>query len=293
MMAAAAGDLADRFNAADRGLDFGNVDVVAGYRRSLSPDLAAVVEAGSRTRAPSYQELYLWLPLQATGGLADGRTYIGNLDLDAERSNEINAGLDWTAGSFSLSPRVYYRRVDDYIQGVPAADMTAGMIASMMSGAPALQFDNVDAELYGFDMAWRYGITENLAVDGVASLVRGERRDTDDYLYRLTPDNVTVGLDYRRQRYTLRGEVVAYRRQDRVAAYNGETETAGYALVNLEFAWSPLPSLTLEAAVENLLDREYRDHLTGLNRAGGSDIPVAERLPGAGRSFAAGLTYRF
>ena len=293
MMAAAAGDLADRFNAADRSLDFGNVDVVAGYRRSLSPDLAAVVEAGSRTRAPSYQELYLWLPLQATGGLADGRTYIGNLDLDAERSNEINAGLDWSAGRLSLSPRVYYRRVDDYIQGVPATDMTADMIASMMSGAPALRFDNVDAELYGFDMAWRYGITENLAVDGVASLVRGKRRDTDDYLYRLTPDNVTVGLDYRRQRYTLRGEVVAYRRQDRVAAYNGERETAGYALVNLEFAWSPLPALTLEAAVENLLDREYRDHLTGLNRAGGSDIPVAERLPGAGRSFAAGLTYRF
>jgi len=293
MMAAGAGELADRFNAADRDLDFGNVDAVVGYRRSLSSDLVLTAELGSRTRAPSYQELYLWLPLQATGGLADGRTYIGNLDLDAERSNEINVGMDWSAGALSVAPRVYYRRVDDYIQGVPATDMTADMLASMMSGEPALQFDNVDADLYGFDMAWRYTITQNLAIDGVASVVRGERRDADDYLYRLAPDNASVGLDYRRGRYMFRGEFVAYRRQDRVAAYNGETETAGYALVNLEFGWAPLPSLTLEAAVQNLLDREYRDHLTGLNRAGGSDIPIGERLPGAGRSIAAGLTYRF
>jgi len=293
MMAPAVGELADRFNAAERSLDFGNVDVVAGYRRNLTADLAAVLEIGSRTRVPSYQELYLWLPLQATGGLADGRIYTGNLRLDAERSNEINAGLDWNGGRLSVSPRFYYRRVDDYIQGVPATDMTANMIATMMSDAPALQFGNVDAELYGFDVAWRYGITANLAIDGAASVVRGERRDLEDDLYRLAPDNVTVAVDYRRQRYTLRGELVAYRRQYRVAAYNGETETTGYALVNLAFGWAPLPSLTLEAAVENLLDREYRDHLTGLNRAGGSDIPVGERLPGAGRSFAAGLTYRF
>jgi iron complex outermembrane receptor protein len=202
-------------------------------------------------------------------------------------------GLDWSAGALSVAPRLYYRRVDDYIQGVPATDMAADMIATMMSGGPALQFDNVDADLYGFDVAWRYAITDSLAIDGVASLVRGERRDADDYLYRLAPDNASVGLGYQRGRYTLRGEVTAYRRQDRVAAYNGETQTPGYALVNLEFGWSPLPSLTLEAAVQNLLDREYRDHLTGLNRAGGSDIPVGERLPGAGRSVAAGLTYRF
>ncbi len=293
MMAAAVGELAERFNAAGRSIDFGNVDVVAGYRRNLTTDLAAVVEVGSRTRAPSYQELYLWLPLQATGGLADGRTYIGNLRLEAERSNEVNVGLDWNAGRLSVSPRFYYRRVDDYIQGVPATDMTANMIASMMSGAPALQFDNVDADLYGFDLAWRYGITANLVIDGTASVVRGERRDLNDDLYRLAPDNVTVALDYRRERYTLRGELVAYRRQHRVAVYNGETESAGYALVNLAFGWAPRRSLTLEVAVENLLDREYRDHLTGLNRAGGSDIPIGDRLPGAGRSFAAGLTYRF
>lgn len=293
MMAAGADRLAEAFNAADRSLDFRNLDLVASYRHTLSRRLTATVEFGSRTRAPSYQELYLWLPLQATGGLADGRTYIGNLGLDSERSNEVNVGLSWTAERLTVAPQAYYRRIDDYIQGVPAGDMTANMIASMMSGAPALEFSNVDAAIYGMDVAWRYGLTDTLALDGTASLVRGTRRDTDDHLYRLAPDNIAVGLTYRRQTVTLRSELVVAARQDRVAAYNGEQETPGYGLVNVELVWAALPALTFEAAVENVLDREYRDHLTGINRAGGSAIPVGDRLPGPGRSVTAGFSWQF
>lgn len=293
MMAMNAGMLADAFNAAGRSLDFGNLDAVAAYRRSLSPALTLVAELGSRTRAPAYQELYLWLPLQATGGLADGRTYVGNLALEAERSNELNLGLDWSGERFAISPQVYYRRIDDYIQGVPAAIPAADRMAAMMSGASALQFDNVDAVIYGADLAWRYALTDTVSLDGSASIVRGERRDADDELYRIAPHNATVAVSYTRDTYTLRGELIAYRGQDRVAAYNGEQPSAGYGLVNLEFVWVALPSLTLQAALRNALDREYRDHLTGLNRAGGSDIPVGERLAGEGRSVAAGFTWHF
>ena len=94
MMGMNAGQLADAFNAADRNLSFGNIEAVFKYSKQLTRDLAVNVDIGSKTRAPSYQELYLWLPLQATGGLADGRNYIGNLGLSAERSNEIAVGID-------------------------------------------------------------------------------------------------------------------------------------------------------------------------------------------------------
>jgi len=84
-----AGDAADmlaaRFNDADRDLRFRNLDAVVKYRRPVFNNAEFSMELGSRTRAPSYQELYLWLPLQATGGLADGRNYIGNLQLDSEQ----------------------------------------------------------------------------------------------------------------------------------------------------------------------------------------------------------------
>jgi hypothetical protein len=138
MMGMNAGQLADAFNAADRKLNFGNLETVIKYSRQMTRELAFNLDIGSKTRAPSYQELYLWLPLQATGGLADGRNYIGNLDLSPERSNEIVLGLDWSGDRFSISPQAYYRDVSDYIQGVPATVMPANMLATMMSGNGAL-----------------------------------------------------------------------------------------------------------------------------------------------------------
>ena len=44
--------------------------------------------------------------------------------------------------------------------------------------------------------------------------------------------------------------------------------------------------------VDNLADREYVDHLAGVNRVrGNADLAVGERLPGFGRSFFARFDY--
>lgn len=293
IMSGSAQELADAFNAADRSLRFENFDVVARYRRDLTQDMQFRLELGSKTRAPSYQELYLWLPLQATGGLADGRNYIGNLDLDTERSNEINVGLAWATGNFQFSPQIYYKDVSDFIQGVPTTNMAANMLAMMMSGSPALQFENVDARIYGIDLAWQYAVNDRVYLDGIGSYTRGERSDVSDNLYRLAPPNASLGISYVAESWALRSEVVGYARQDNVSAFNDETATPGYGLLNLSLNLTPYQSLRLELQVHNLLDKTYQDHLAGVNRVNGSDIPVGERLYGPERSISAGVIYQF
>jgi iron complex outermembrane receptor protein len=285
--------LVDAFNAADRDLRFDSVDAVLKYRRSADNGTEWHVELGSKTRAPSYQELYLWLPLQATGGLADGRSYIGDLGLEEERSNEITLGFGKTAGRFSVSPQVFYRRVDGYIQGVPSSNMIANMVAQMMSGAPALQFANVDAEIFGADMAWKVELTDRWYLDGIATYARGKRRDVNDNLYRLAPPNASVGVTRDSEGLAITAEVIAYAKQDKVSAFNDEQATSGYALTNLEMAWYPTESLRLEARVDNLFDRTYQDHVAGINRANGSDIPVGERLYGIERTASFGMIWSF
>jgi iron complex outermembrane receptor protein len=285
--------LADAFNAADRDLRFDSVDAVLKYRRSADNGTEWHIELGSKTRAPSYQELYLWLPLQATGGLADGRSYIGDLGLEEERSNEITLGFGKTAGRFSVSPQVFYRRVDGYIQGVPSSNMIANMVAQMMSGAPALQFANVDAEIFGADMAWKVELTDRWYLDGIATYARGKRRDVNDNLYRLAPPNASVGVTRDSEGLAITAEVIAYAKQDKVSAFNDEQATSGYALTNLEMAWYPTESLRLEARVDNLFDRTYQDHVAGINRANGSDIPVGERLYGIERTASFGMIWSF
>ena len=59
MMGMNAGLLADAFNAANRELSFANVDAVFKYSRDLTANLRINADLGSKTRAPSYQELYL------------------------------------------------------------------------------------------------------------------------------------------------------------------------------------------------------------------------------------------
>ena len=285
--------LADAFNAADRSLDWTTVDIVAKYRRSVSPGTEWHIEVGSKTRAPSYQELYLWLPLQATGGLADGRSYVGGLGLDEERSNEITVGLGKDIGGMTLSPGIFYRRVDGYIQGTASSNMTANMVSQMMSGSPALEFTNVDAEIWGADLAWKLALNELWYLDGIASYVRGTRRDVDDNLYRLAPPNASVGLTRATERLSTTVEVVGYSSQEKVSRYNGEQETPGYGLVNLAVVWKPVDAVRLEARLDNAFNRTYQDHVAGINRAGGSAMAVGERLYGVERTASAGVFWSF
>jgi iron complex outermembrane receptor protein len=285
--------LADSFNSANRDLSWSSADVLLKYGYRMGSDTEWLFELGSKTRAPSYQELFLWLPLEATGGLADGRTYIGNLGLKEERSNEVVVGLSTTTGRVSFAPQVFFKRIDDYIQGTPSSNTTANMVATMMSGNPALEWNNVDAEIWGADLAWKVDLTDKLFLDGIATAVRGRRTDIADNLYRLAPFNGSVGLTWVANSWSLKSEVVAYAKQDKVSSYNAEQSTAAYQLVNLAFAWSPTASLRVEARVDNLLDETYQDHVTGRNRAAGSDIPIGDRLYGAERTLSAGLIYTF
>ena len=285
--------LADAFNAAGRDLAWDSVDAVLKYRLHSGDDSEWRFELGSKTRAPSYQELYLWLPLQATGGLADGRSYIGGLGLDAERSNEITIGYGWEDGRVSVSPQVFFRRVDGYIQGIPSTNNVANRVSEMMSGAPALEFANVDAEIYGFDLAFKVELADHWYVDGIASYARGRRTDVSDNLYRLAPPNASLGLTFERELLSATAEVVAYAKQDKVSAYNDEQATPGYGLVNAALAWYPLDALRLEVRADNLFDKAYQDHVAGINRANGSDIPVGERLYGAERTLSAGVIFNF
>ena len=77
-------NLRDNFNAADRSKTDTNVDWVARFLRPLSDTIDVEIGIARKTRSPSYQERYLWVPLQSTGGLADGNVYIGDINLDPE-----------------------------------------------------------------------------------------------------------------------------------------------------------------------------------------------------------------
>jgi iron complex outermembrane receptor protein len=289
----AIGALQDRFNNADRSQSDTNYDLVARLNRPLSSELSLTLEGARKSRSPSYQERYLWIPLQATNGLADGHNYMGGIELDPEVAMELGLGLAWRHRDAYLEPQLFYRQVNDYIQGIPSTDPLVIAVSTAGGDPNPLQFANVDAVLYGADATWGISLDEGFALDGVLSYVRGERDDVSDNLYRIAPLNGRATLSYRRDDWWAAAEGVAYARQDKVSATNDELATSGYGLLNLRAGLSLGQSLSLSAGVENLLDREYADHLAGINRVAGSDVPPGVRLPGIGRSFFLALNWRY
>lgn len=280
--------LAAAFNAGDRDWSGGTVDLAARFWRDLG-DVTPRLTLARKTRAPNAVERFSWMPTEASGGLADGNIYVGDRTLRAETAWVVEGGFDWRRGAAWARPTIYYRRVDDYIQGVPfddtpgVADTRVEMVAAMSGDPTPLRFANVDAELYGFDMDFGLQVTDRLRLDGVASLVRGERRDVSDDLYRVAPPTVRLAATWDETDWSVGAEVAGTLRQTHVSAGNDEAPSGGYALVNLRGAWRLRPGLQLEAGVENLFDRDYRVHLAGRNRVADSDVALGERLPGAGR----------
>ncbi len=286
--------LRDAFNASDRSQTDDNIDAALVLAYHFEPNLAVEAGVARKTRSPVHQERYLWLPLETTGGLSDGNLYIGDVNLDPETAWQFELGLEWTSERLRLAPRAFYHHVDDYIQGVPATNAAAIMVATMNGDPTPLQYANVDARLWGVDVEWALPINERWQLSGILSWVRGERRDIDDDLFRLAPLNALVDLSYQRSAWSLTLEAELYASQDRVSLTNDEPTTDGYGLFNVygRYAFAGT-GLSIAGGVENLFDRTYRPHLNGINRVAASDVAVGSRIPGDGINAFVQLGWQF
>jgi iron complex outermembrane receptor protein len=281
--------LANAFAAADRNWSGTSID--ASLR--LWADIGAFtprLTLAHKTRAPSLVERLSWLPTEASGGLADGNIYVGSTDLKIERAWVGEIGFDWQGDNAYARPVIFYRRIDDFIQGVPF-DNSPGVIntpvemVAAASGDPTpLRFANTDATIWGTDIAFGGTLSGPLRLDGVASYVRAERRNITDNLYRIAPANgrLAVSWDAARWSMSLEGQFVA--KQSSVSAINNEASSKSHALANLYGHWLIRDGVRLDFGVENLFNTYYLEHLAGYNRITDSDVAVGARLPGAGRS---------
>ena len=298
MMNNLAGSLSTQFNNDNVAQTDTNVDAFVRLSYQTDGDATWYVGAARKTRSPSYQERYLWIPLEATGGLADGKTYIGNPNLNPEVAHEIELGLDLENSRYGIYPRIFYKRVSDYIQGTPSTNVTANNFARMMAnmgmGMPnPLQFTNVEARFYGLDIDSNYAVNDKITLRAILNIVRADRRDINDNLYRVSPDNVLVALDYRGNGWTGSIESVTYADQNRIAITNSELKTEGYSLVNVVARSSVADGIEVSFGAENLFDESYLDHLAAYNRAYNPDIASRARMPGLGRNFYARVMWNF
>jgi len=307
MLAPLISTLASNFNHSQLSQNDNLFDVTLQLSQRINENITLKLGAARKQRAASYQERYLWSPLESTSGLADMRTYIGDVNLKPETSYNVDVGFDWKSERTYFTPRVFFKRVKDYIQGTPLTSGTAynfrvaqgNMIkgGSFCTNNPSspfcmpLQFSNTDAEFYGADAGFGVNITDRIALDGTISYVRGKRKDIADNLYRIAPLNSNINLSYYGDVWSVSAQSMFYGKQDKVSTSNSEKKTAGYSLFNLQGRYAIHRNIEFSAGINNILDRFYQDHLGGYNRVSTdvsgqtSAVAAGVRMPGQGRNF--------
>jgi iron complex outermembrane receptor protein len=251
---------------------FTPVSYAFGGLYTLNSNWALASNLSHNERAPSYFELY------ANGAhLATAQFEIGNSNFNEEQSNGLDAQLRWKDGKNSFNIGAYYTRFSNFIGLLTTGDTDAD------SDLPIAQFSTFAATFKGLEADGKFNLTDNLDFTARGDYVNATNRDNGDALPRISPLRVGAGLQYQKNRFGAKLDVLRAFKQDRTDG--NELATDGYTNLSALVTYKLPSKLNMElfAKANNLLDQEIREHASFLK-----DI-----APQAGRSLLLGLRADF
>ncbi len=212
----------------------------------------------SASRMPDAQELYIGLQRIPTMMNPGASNWLGNPSLDPPRNNQADVGLIFRGERFFLSGTAFFSRIDDYINIVTLADPD-GPDAGTLPGAKS--YDNVDAQLWGGEIAGQLSLPWDLYLSGNLAYTRGENRETNKPLAEMPPLSGAFAVRYDNGSWFVELEEEFADRQDRVDQALNEAETAGWGVTHLK-AGANIDRWSVFAGVNNLFDKYYFSHLS-------------------------------
>lgn len=211
----------------------------------------------SGVRTPDPQELYIGLQRIPTMMMPMATNWIGNPDLDATRNNQIDLGVKISGAGYYLNTSIFYSDLQDYIYLVDLPDPDG-----MGVGLPAARtYQNIDATLYGGEVAGQIALPFDLYASGTLSYVRGENDDTNEDLVEIPPLQGQASLRWDIDSYFVELTERFAGKQNKVDDSLREQETAGWAVTDIKAGanWS---NWSLYGGINNLFDKFYHTHLS-------------------------------
>lgn len=156
---------------------------------------------------------------------------------------------------------------------------------------------NVDTQSHGFEFDGQLTLTAEWELTASLSYVRGKNKTDQLALAQQPPLQARLGLNYQLERWNLGGQIRTAQAQHRLAPHQGtiagldSTSTAGYAVTALNASWQASSALQVHFGVDNLLNKQYAEHLSR-NAAAIGGYPSLIKVPEPGRNYWAYLSYR-
>ncbi len=195
-----------------------------------------------------------------------------NPNLEPESVWSYDIGLKTRGERWQAEIYLFYSDYEDKIGSRETGEITS-------SGRVVVQSDNINkAELYGIESGIRGYLGEDLEVYGILNLMRSNETDADGSEFpgdRIPPANGKLGVVwYPRVDLRIEPYFAFAAEQDRLSPRDvrdpriDPTGTSGWGTMNLLASYEPTEYLQLGLRLENLGDKNYREHGSGIDAPG-------------------------
>ena len=208
---------------------------------------------GHTQRFPDYWELFS--PSSGPTGSVNAFDAI-----KPEKTTQLDAGLQYKTDTLEAWASVYAGEIRDYI----LFDYTKG----------SSQAQNINARVMGGELGAAYQLTSNWKADATLAYAWGKNTSDGKALPQMPPLDTRLGLTYSEDDWSAGALWRVVARQDRIDRNAGNVvgkdfgKSAGFGVFSLNGAYRINKNLKVSAGVDNLLDKNYSEHLNMAGNAG-------------------------
>lgn len=207
-------------------------------------------------RMPSANELFGFYLFNAS----DGYDYIGNPQLNTEKSLQADLSLkySWKKNSFQLN--YYYARVQNFIVG-----KINPTYSTMTIGANGVKtyLNLTNASVSGAEFSGLFNPLK--AVDLISTIRYTHAIDQNRIpLPFVAPLKNINSIRFQPTRFSAQIETESTLKQNKINPQYGEDATEGYVLLHLRFGYQTQlfkNIIEIQSGIENLFDKQYHEHL--------------------------------
>ncbi|WP_422631562.1 TonB-dependent copper receptor [Pseudomonas fragi] len=208
---------------------------------------------GHSQRFPDYWELFS--PSSGPAGSVNAFDAI-----KPEKTTQLDAGLQYKTDTLEAWASVYAGEIRDYI----LFDYAKG----------SSQAQNINARVMGGELGAAYQLTSNWKADATLAYAWGKNTTDGKALPQMPPLDTRLGLTYSQDDWSAGALWRIVARQDRIDRNAGNVvgkdfdKSAGFGVFSLNGAYRINKNLKVSAGVDNLLDKNYSEHLNMAGNAG-------------------------
>ena len=236
------------------------------FNFEIKPSLHLVSNIGRGFRPPNIFDL------GTLGSRPGNRFNVPNTDLKPESVWSYDLGIKSGGSRWEAELFLFYSDYQDKISSRFTGKLTE-------DGRFIVRSDNLNkVQLWGIESGLRYLFSDVVEVYTVINFTRGEEKDVSGLTVpadRIPPVNGRLGLILN-PGYGLRlepwldfaGEQVRLSPRDVSDPRINPTGTSGWATFNFSLSWQASKALELGMRLENLADKNYREHGSGIDAPG-------------------------